>query len=103
VGLLSFQIGFSFVWRIEVGLDFRRTVGGKDKAPGVEEVRGFEGFMQHSDLVVSHCTYRSGIVIFFIPPSTVQCITGGGECLDIRFAGRRGMGDRWGEEEKQKE
>jgi len=28
---------------------------------------GTEGFMQHSDLVGSHCTSRSEIVIFYSP------------------------------------
>jgi len=39
------------------------------EAPGVEEVRVwvFEGFMRHSDLVISHCTSRSGIIIFYSP------------------------------------
>ena len=30
-GITFFQIGFSFVWRIEVSLDFGRTIGGKEE------------------------------------------------------------------------
>lgn len=60
-------------------MDFGRTVGSKEeggaRSAGVGEL---EGFMQHSDPVVSHCTFWSKVVIFLFPFLLYNALLGGG-------------------------